>query len=135
MEYMKKILFALLALTISQSAIAEWVEIGGGANSTTYFDPNRIESYSGIYQSIWSLIDYKDTQQRKDIKAPWRSTMMRWNVNCSTKESRTISGFWYSENMGKGEIVDSESKTGSFSSSPPNSVAESLINLACAKKK
>jgi len=135
MEYMKKILFALLALTISQSAIAEWVEIGGGVNSTVYYDPNRIESYSRVYQSIWSLMDYKTTQQRQGMKAPFRSNVSRWTVDCSTKESRIISGFWYSENMGKGDLVESESTPGSFSSSPPNSPSETLINLACAKKK
>jgi len=129
----KKILFVLLALTISHSAIAEWVELGGGANSTIYFDPNRIEPYARVYQSIWSMVDFKTVQQRKDIKAPYRSTISRWNVDCSTKESRTISRFWYSENMGKGELVDSESKIGSFSSAPPSSFQEDLINIACKK--
>jgi hypothetical protein len=132
---MKKILFVLLALVVSQSAMAEWVDIGEGASGKSYYDPKRIEPYFGGYQSIWGLHDYDITQERKDIKAPYRSEVFRWNVDCQRKEFRAIAGFWYSENMGKGKLVDSESKTGSSESAPPNSVAEALVNLACAKKK
>ena len=130
---MKKILFVLLALTISHSAIAEWVPYGDVSNFTAYYDPSRIESYNGIYQSVWSLMDYKTNQQSKDIKAPYRSSIRRCIVDCSTKESRTISAFWYSASMGKGKLVDSESKGGSFSSAPPNSFQDDLIILACKK--
>jgi len=132
---MKKILFVLLSLTISHSAIAEWVELGGSDDATSYYDPNRIESYSGGYQSIWALRDYKTTQRRKDIKAPFRSNVIRVIVDCTRKESKVISAFGYSQNMGRGELVDSDSVTGSFSSAPPNSVKEALIDLACRKKK
>jgi hypothetical protein len=129
----KKILFVLLALTISQSAIAEWISIGEGANSTNYLDPNRIESYSGVYQSIWILTDYKTTQQSNNVKTPFRSTISRFAVDCSRREIRLISGFWYSENMGKGGRVDSTNSQTPFTSAPPNSTAEILVTVACKK--
>ena len=131
---MKKLLFVLLALTISQSAMAQWVELGGDPSVRGYYDPSRIEPYSGLYQSIWTLQDLATTQSTKDTKKPFRSIVLRWNVDCSKKEIRVIGGFFYSENMGKGELVDSSSRQGSFESAPPNSYQESLVNLACKKK-
>jgi len=130
---MKKILSFLLALTISQPAMAQWVQIKEGTNTTGYYDPNRIESYDGIYQSIWLLLDYKTTQQNKAIMKPYRSQTDRFIVDCSKKEIRIISGFWYSGNMGRGGVVDSSDAHTSFASAPPNSLKEILMDLACKK--
>jgi hypothetical protein len=130
---MKKILFVLFALMVSQPAMAQWVEMGGDSSARRYYDPSRIESYSGIYQSIWTLEDISTTQSPKGIKKPFRSIVFRWNVDCSTKEIRVIGAFFYSENMGKGELVDSSSRQRSFESSPPNSIGEKIANLACKK--
>jgi hypothetical protein len=42
---MKKILFVLLSLTISHSAMAEWVPIGKGADSTSGDEQDITFSY------------------------------------------------------------------------------------------
>jgi hypothetical protein len=130
---MKKFLFVLLALTICQPAMAQWVEIGGSSTSRIYYDPTRIEPYSVIYQSIWSLADYNAIQRHRGIDKPYRSAVNRNIVDCSRKEMRIISSFAYSENMGKGELAGSENRPASFTSAPPNSVSEVLIDLACKK--
>ena len=98
---MKKIFFVLLALMISQSVRAEWLDIGGGVGVRVYADPTRIESYSRIYQSIWTMNDYKTIQPATYTKKPFMSVVQRLIVDCARQESRIIGSFWYSENMGK----------------------------------
>jgi hypothetical protein len=133
---MKKILFVLFALMVNQPAMAQWVEFGGDLSVRAYYDPSRIESYAGVYKSTWVLTDYGTIQREQFSKAPFQSSVVRWIVDCSKKESKVIAGYWYSEKGGKGEIVHSESSDRiSFESAPPNSYQDSLINLACAKKK
>ena len=130
---MKKLLFVLFALMVSQPAMAQWVQMGEGSSSRQYYDPTRIESYSGIYQSIWGLNDYNAIQENRRVKKSYRSSVARWVVDCSRKEIKEIGAFWYSENMGKGELVDSNTRQGIFESAPPNSALDTIINLACRK--
>jgi hypothetical protein len=132
---MKKLLFVLLALTISQSAMAQWVEIGGDSSVRLYYDPSQIYSYARVYKSTWVLTDYGTIQRKQFSKAPFQSLLVRWIIDCSKTESKITAGYWYSEKGGKGEIVHSESSDrGSFESAPPDSYQDRVINLVCKKK-
>ena len=132
---MKKILFILLALTISQPAMASWEKVGGGSYGQSYIDITRIEKYNYLYQSIWTLQDLNSVNQTASSKKPYRSVVSRLVVDCTKKQSTIIALYFYPEPMGKGEIVESaEFPPIRFESSPPNSVAESYHTLACLKK-
>jgi hypothetical protein len=130
---MKKILFVLIALMVSQPSRAEWVEMASAPSILAYYDPSKIESYDRKYKTIWMLVDFNTTQKDLIIKKPFRSNVARWVVDCSRKEARVIASFWYSENMGKGEMVESVNSPGQFSLAPPNSFQDRLTKLACKK--
>ena len=131
---MKKILFVLLALTISHSAIAYWFDIGGAPGRRTYADPERIENYGSSTRSIYTLTDFVNVQNREYLQKPFQSQVSKWVVSCRRYELQVITTYFFSGPMGNGVLVgQSEDGPTPFQAPYPGSTLEAVVDLACTK--
>jgi hypothetical protein len=130
---MKK-LFLILCL-FSITAHAEWKFFGSTDTFTSYIDYSRIKT-EGRYKSIWDLFDYKSPQTEYSGKQ-YKSSVAKEIVDCQASRSQLVALYFYSEQMGKGEVVSSgnfQVRESEWSNPPPNSIGDDLIKIACSSR-
>ena len=126
---------------MSSSAMAEWVEIGTTDKSTTdksttdkstiYADPATIRK-SANKVKMWSLYDFDSIHVVAGYE--YLSSESQSEYDCKEEQSRLLYFSWHSENMGRGDVVYTETKPGvDWSPVAPRSVIETLWKFACGK--
>ena len=135
----KIILTILLAVTTS-NAIAEWVAVGINDGGDIYADPSTILN-DGNRVTIWTLIDYKMPRAFGRLK-PLMSMKVQTEFDCKEKQTRDLTFFAYSGNMGSGEgenmagagiaYIDASPKN--WTPVPPNGTGPALWKFACGKQ-
>jgi len=126
---MKKLLLTLLAsLLLNGSAWAEWVKVGSSSEDTFYFDSSTIR-VEGDKRKVWVLFDYK---QRDKYGA--FSARMRNEYDCKGEKLQILSATLHSESMAAGKTLSNKQyTTEDWSDIPPNTFAENLLKIICAK--
>lgn len=128
--FIKKLL-ALLALTfITMSAMAEWSYFGNTPKDEIYFVDQSTFRGDQLRRG-WFLVN------QKDGSVGYKSEKQLWIANCKTEQIDLIQITLYSEDMGKGFVVNSQSRNGSpnFSYPTPNSMMELIFESLCLKRK
>jgi len=131
---MIKLLTILMALTFSQSVLAEWTKVGESNKLYFYIDFSKIKK-ENQYISIWDLSDYKIPQTLNGKQ--FKSRIIKNVVDCNMSRNQTVAFYDYFEQMGKGEVVSSKSfsiRESDWDYPPPNSFRETAINIACERK-
>ena len=127
---MRKAILMMLLAVVSSSAMATWVNVSESEASTGYVDSVTI-SRVGDRVKMWELFDYKAS---RDIAGkPYMSRKAQVEYDCKDKQSRTLTSFAHSGNMGGGEVVYTELVTEKWEPVPPRNVVETLWKLACRK--
>jgi hypothetical protein len=101
-DKMKKLLFSLILVVVSGSAMAEWIPVSKNFIFTLYSDPTSI-SKSGNMVKMLRLTDFKIAQGSTGTK--YLSTKRQDEYDCVKKQHRIIYVTAYSKNMEKGYIV------------------------------
>jgi Surface-adhesin protein E len=127
---MRKTILLILLTAVSSSAMAaEWVEIDSDGNVTAYADLATIRS-SGDRVKMWNLIDYKTARAGN----PYMSIRAQSEFDCKRERMRSLFLSFYSRNMGRGHIVDSDNDPAKWERIAPGSVDDSLWKIACGKR-
>lgn len=129
---MRKVMLLLAA--VSSSAIAgEWVAVSytddGGV--TVYADPSTIRKDGNIV-SLWTLGDFKKSEQIGNSKQVL-SLKEQYEYDCQKHQMRRMHATMHSENMGRGNVVDSSPIHEGWQEVPPSSLNEQLWRFACGK--
>lgn len=127
---MHKIILMMLLAAVSNGAMAEWTSVGSNESTAIYVDPASIQRI-GNMAMMWHLIDFKTAQ--KDMGEKYLSTKDRNEYDCKEEKLRRRAFSEHSKNMGKGEIVYSDSYTTKWKPVPPDSGVEILWRFACNK--
>ena len=114
---MKTLLLALLLVT--SSAWAEWVKVSSGQ----YIDPDSIRK-DGDLRRVWELRNYEPER---------RSARARMEYDCKQERKRILSISTHSEPMAGGMIVSQYGEDSIWRDIPPDTVAELLLKIVCAK--
>jgi hypothetical protein len=123
------ITFLLLS---SGPAYAEWVWIGtADEKSTVYADLERIRR-TGHLAKTWTLRDYKTAQDV--LGKSYSSSKLLIEFDCQQELFRTAGAYAYSENMGNGIMVQSDTEPAKWQPVVPDSIGEIIWKLACGKK-
>lgn len=138
---MHKTILAMLLAVMTSSAIAEWVAVGANDGGDIYADPSTIFS-EGNQVRIWTLIDYKMPRVFGRLK-PLMSMKVQTEFDCKEKQSRGLSFFAYSGNMGSGDAENmSEAGIAYIDTAPknwtavhPNGMGPALWKFACTKSR
>jgi hypothetical protein len=132
---MRTIIFMMLLVVVSKSAMAEWVMLGiiKDKSGTIYVDPDTIHKKDSKVK-MWSLTDYWGTQ-KIDGLSPYLSTKTQEEYDCKGQQARTISFSLHSENMGGGKATNSLiPKSPEWIAIPPNSLVNARWKFACGAK-
>ena len=114
------------------TAHAEWKFDGDSDNFVSYIDYSRIAT-EGRYKSIWTLLDYKFPQIDSPGKQ-FKSSVTKRFIDCQGSRRQIVALYRYSEQMGKGILVWSDSISldeSHWNYSPPDIIVESFIKAAC----
>lgn len=131
----------LMLLTfVSGNALAEWAAIALNDGGDIYADPSSILK-EGNQVKIWTLVDYKKPRILGKLK-PLLSMKIQTEFDCVEKQSRGISFFAYSGNMGSGETENMSGAGISYIDTnpkkwmpvPPNGSGPALWDFACKKR-
>jgi hypothetical protein len=121
----------LSLVLISTQAAAEWTLIQTNDDSNMYIDFDSIQK-SGDLVTVSTLNDYYVTQQKRELSSQWKELH-----DCKNKKFKALSINYYSENMGKGNIIETsnliESET-AWSNTVVYSIGELKTNIICSRK-
>ena len=126
----KAILMLFLAI-VNSSAAAQWVEVGRSETATIYADPATIPKADNMAK-MWILSDFQAAQARP-YGAPYISQKTQREFDCKEERTRIVYFLRYSENMGAGEVVHSQSDPGAWEPVLPDSTNGVLWKLACGR--
>lgn len=128
---MRKVILMMLLSVVSNSAIAEWIDVGSNENTTIYVDPATVQR-AGNMAKMWHLTDFKMAHQ--DMGDKYMSTKDQNEYDCKEAKLRRRASSQHSGNMGKGKVVYSDSFTSRWKPVPPDSGTEILWKFACVKR-
>ena len=122
------LLITLLFLS-SVPAYAEWVAIGssGGNIGSVYSDPDTIRR-KGDLVKMWILSDFKTLQTVAD--ASYLSRLSQSQYDCTEERIRQLTVSWHSGNMGKGNVVWTNSDESKWEPVAPGTLGHTLWELA-----
>ncbi len=123
---------ALLCITASGSAQAQWNLFGRTENLRIYLDQGSIRREGDIAQ-MWQLYDYT-TAQWVGAQHVVMSIKHLVEYDCSEMRARIIAGAAYSEQMAAGRMLSSENMPAAeWNAIPPGGTGETTWKIACGK--
>ncbi|MDD2915033.1 MAG: hypothetical protein PHP70_06905 [Gallionella sp.] len=125
---MRRVILLLLVMA-SNSAMAEWVELGRKDELTVYTDHSTIKR-AGNTVKMWKLVDYREAPVQ-DFTKPFKSFKVQIEFDCKEGNSRRISQSFYAGNMGKGKAVLTEKVNETWQL---HSLTEAMWKIACVNK-
>ncbi|MBU3565748.1 surface-adhesin E family protein [Polynucleobacter sp. MWH-HuK1] len=133
-----KIIFSMCVLGVtlpcSGNALAEWQEIGKTDAFTLYADTATLQK-QGDKAQIISLLDFKKPGQNPKTKESANSIIGLNEFDCSAIIYRPIEFKVFSENMGKGKVVEEQKTPDSqFETIENGSWPAGVYNVACRSK-
>ncbi|HTN94407.1 MAG TPA: surface-adhesin E family protein [Gallionella sp.] len=97
-----RISILILLAILSGNASAEWIDVGGNDYSTIFADP-ATKRKVGDYEEMMSLYDTDIAEVVGKIS--FKSSESLDEYDCKQKQSRTLAFYWYSGNMGEGQLL------------------------------
>ena len=127
---MNKLLIILSLALSSTQALAEWTMIQTNDEGNMYIDFDTVQK-SGDLTTVSTLNDYYGTQQKKEMSSQWSELH-----DCKNKKFKALSIHYYSENMGKGNLIESyklNAAETAWSDVVQYSVGELKANIICSR--
>ena len=124
----------ILLLLSSGPAYAEWVVLPGGGDDAVlavYVDPGTIQR-KGDLVKMWSL--YNFTTIQTNASTPYSSYKAQNEYDCAGERSRILAVTFFSGQMGRGQVVFSDSAENDWQPVAPESIGRSLWKRACSKQ-
>lgn len=128
---MRKVILMMLLTVMSNSAMAELVNVGSNENTSIYVDTATIHR-AGNMAEMSHLTDF--STPNKDMGEYYKSTRDQNEYDCKEAKWRRRAFSEYSKNMGAGKVVYSDSFTARWRPVPPDSGIEILWKFACTKR-
>ncbi len=122
-------LFLMMLFALNNSAMAEWVKVHSSAIQATYANPATIDM-AGSNIKMWLLSDYKKPHKYED--KPFLSVMSQNEYDCDDAQLRMWSYSLHAGNMGKGEVVYTDSNKTAWKQVVAKSVDEIAWKTVCA---
>ena len=131
-DSVKILLLGLVLLIQSFSSNAQWT-ISGTNNEFTHYINRATIRRTGDLSTMWSLWDYNKVITTDQYK--YLSDSEQREYDCKAKKHRVLGFFWFSQEMGNGDVVYSTNKT-TMKWLPVESgtTGETLWQYACGEK-
>lgn len=131
---MKGVLIALSLMAIILNAEAQWTKLPiTGSPLDQYVDLTKIDKKRKPYPALWVLNDFRNEEKKNAFGKSYKSTVVLYEINCSSRRLRVTTAYYYQNSMGEGQIVDSiDTDLDNFYTPPPNTAPELYIKLVCS---
>jgi hypothetical protein len=132
---MRKVIWVILLSGMNSSAMAQqWVQVASTVDGdiTVYADQSTIRKEGNIVK-IWTLGDFKKAEiigNNNQVS----SLEEQYEYDCKEQQMRRLYATMHSENMGKGNVLDSNSIHEEWQPVPPGSMNEQLWKFVCGKQ-
>lgn len=123
---MKRLIFALLTLSFSTSAAAEWVKVGETEEGAFFIDPESIRS-NGHFRRVWVVTDMK-----KLVVEGAKSYRVQWEYDCKKERSRVLYLSGHSRHSATGEMLFSTQAPQEWEPSPPGTPDALIREIVCS---
>lgn len=123
------ILAALLALACGH-ALAEWTSLGDVGNAELFIDKTTI-ARNGDKATMWSIYALKTPGSAGG--ASYVSLKRQDEFDCKASLTRPLQIAAYPKPMAEGKAVADEKSSAGWAAPAPQSIAEKLLQVACAK--
>ena len=124
---MKKLLLISLMM-LSGSAWAEWTPLKNKTDSRYFYDPTTIRR-EGQIRRVWTVQNLIEPDRRGVM-----SRRMRVEYDCKNERYNLLSLTGHSEPMAGGKIIFShDDMTAKWDDIPPNTAADTMLKIVCAK--
>jgi hypothetical protein len=124
----------LLGLGIDPAFSAEWLLIEPGQCRRVFVNPESI-STKGAYRKAWFRMDYeKDQYLHSDPSKGYRSSKRLMYFNCQDRTVASVQAIFYSEPLGVGALVGSESvdsASATFTDVAPETLGQAMPICVC----
>lgn len=127
---MGRFILILLLAIVSNSALAEWTEIGENEELTAFTSFSSIKKH-GHRITMWSMYNYK-VPHELDGKT-YQSSKTQLEFDCKMDRVRMLAFSIYPEIMGEGKALYSDTHTGQWTPSVPDSLNERRWKTICGK--
>jgi hypothetical protein len=124
---MRKLALLMLLAVVSNSAMAEWSNVGRDNVATFYVDYSTIKKTRRTV-TMWYLFDYKSPQGGNYL-----SFKSRAEFECDKQQFKQDFVSYYAGDMGNGAVRKTEQGTNKWVPIPPGSTALILWKAACIK--
>jgi hypothetical protein len=124
--------FGLVWFLLNASAFAQWNLLGRTENLRVYLDQGSISRQGNVAQ-MWQLYDYTSAQWvgTQQVVLSFKNLV---EYDCTSLRARIIAGAAYTEQMGAGKLVISESTPDAeWNVLPPGGTGENTWKIACGK--
>jgi hypothetical protein len=128
---MYKFLLALLLVTVSHSAMAEWEEVGSSDTMTAYVDADTL-SKKGNKVKMWWMVDISAENEAND--GTQISMKFISEFDCQKNQLRQLYTSSHSEGMGEGATVSVNYDTMKWKPIAPDSLEQSVFDAACSSE-
>ena len=129
---MRQFLLITLILLSSSPAYAEWVAVSSIAQTgiALYVDP--VTSHrKGNLVKMWHLLDFETRETMAGDS--YLSSKTLYEYDCAKERMRQLAFTWFSNNMGTGSAVASNSQESKWTPVGPGRVAQVLWKLTCSE--
>ena len=130
----QRLILLIMVLVLSGGpAYAEWEKIGSGEDGgfVVYVDLDSVRRKGNVVK-IWRLFDLKTTKTWRGIS--YLSSKGFDEFDCTDEQSRILASYLYASQMGRGQILHSDSNPGKWEPIMPGSVDQVLWKVACGKR-
>jgi hypothetical protein len=117
-------------MLISLNSFGEWIYVTSDVDNVDYiYVDNESIIKKERYLYFWELDDYGTSLVKSEMVL---SAKAYYEVNCQTKAYKILSDYYYSNQMGNGEIVhQSNVAETEWSYTEPDSMGAKLITFSC----
>ncbi len=129
---MTRFLHIILFFLCSAPAYAEWVvfEKNRQIELTVYVDPDTIRRKGNLVK-IWELFDFKTAQTEEGLSH--LSAKVQVEYDCAEERHRLVTLIQYSDNMGRGNVIYSDSTEYIWEPVAPDTIGQRMWKFACKK--
>jgi hypothetical protein len=123
---MKRLMFALLALSLSASVTAEWVKVGENEFGAFFIDPGTIRG-KGHFRKVWAITNMKTL-----VVEGARSYRVQWEYDCNQERSRVLHLSGHSKRLATGELLFSTPGPQTWEPTPPDTPDALIREIVCS---
>jgi len=124
-------LITLLALS-SSPVYAEWMSLGESESGTTVHADPATMGREGDLVKMEVLFDFKTIQTKAGVS--YLSAKAHMEYDCAKQRFEGHAVMYFSDNMGRGTLLDRSSGKGRWLPVSPGSLDHAVWKLACGKK-